>query len=173
MLAVLALPSLAAGQGKPARIGWLSPGLAELDVGFADNFRRGMKQLGHAEGKSFVLEQRYTAGRPERLPEAAADLVRARPDAIVASGDQAALAAKAATRSVPIVVHVADALGTGLVANLARPDANVTGISDLHADLVPKRLEILKELVPGLSRAAFVSNPGNPTCVAQSRPSSR
>ncbi|HJS77449.1 MAG TPA: ABC transporter substrate-binding protein [Burkholderiales bacterium] len=169
MLAALALPALAAGKGKAARIGWLSAGLAELDVGLVDNFRRGLTELGYAEGKSFVLEQRYTGGWPERLPEAAAELVRARADAIVASGDQAALAAKAATRSVPIVVHVADALGTGLVANLARPGGNITGISDLHADLVPKRLEILKELVPGLSHAAFLSNPGNPTCVAQSR----
>ena len=166
-LAALTWPGVCLPRGKIARLGWLSAGRAELDVGLVDAFRRGMTELGYAEGRRFVLEQRYAAGNPKSLPAAAAELAHLRLDAIVASGDQAALAAKAASASMPIVVHVADALGTGLVANLARPGGNITGITDLHADLVPKRLEMLKELVPNLSRAAFLSNPGNPTCVAQ------
>ena len=154
---------------KVARIGWLSAGSADIDSSLIAGLRQGLRQLGYAEGTNFVLEQRYTEGRPEKLADAAADLVRIRPDAIVASGDQAALAAKNATATIPVVVQVADALGTGLVPNLARPGGNVTGVSDLHADLVPKRLEILKELIPSLNRAAFLSNPGNPTCMRQSK----
>jgi putative ABC transport system substrate-binding protein len=154
---------------KMARIGWLSAGTAELDASLQEGLRQGLKDLGYAEGKGFRFEPGYTAGRPDKLPEAAVELARAKVDLIIASGDQAALAAKEATGTTPIVVQVADATGTGLVANLARPGGNVTGISDLHADLVPKRLEILKELVPDLSRAAFLANPGNPTCVRQSK----
>ena len=168
--AVLVMPVATFAQGaKPARIGWLSAGTAEVDASLLVGLRRGLKGLGHAEGKTYRLEERYTAGRPDKLPEAAAELVRAKVDVIMASGDQAALAAKKATSSIPIVVQVADAIGIGLVANLARPGGNVTGVSDLHADLVPKRLEILKELVPALSRAAFLSNPSNPTCVRQAK----
>ena len=167
--AVLPFEAGAQRSQKVVRIGWLSAGSAEIDSSLVAGLRQGLKELGYAEGRNFVLEERYTAGRPEKLADAAAELVRTRPDAIVASGDQAALAAKNATAAIPVVVQVADALGTGLVANLARSGGNVTGVSDLHADLVPKRLEILKELIPSLDRAAFLSNPGNPTCMRQSK----
>ena len=168
VLGVLLAPSPTFAQGKMARIGWLSAGSAEVDRSLADGLRGGLKSLGYTEGKRYAFEARYTEGRPERLGDAARELAAARVDVIIASGDQAALAAKHATTVVPIVVQVADAIGTGLVPNLARPGGNITGVSDLHADLVPKRLEILKELIPGLSRAAFLSNSGNPTCVRQS-----
>jgi putative ABC transport system substrate-binding protein len=171
LLAVLAMPAFALAQGasRLAKIGWLSAGTAEVDASLLAGLRQGLKGLGHVEGKTFVFEARYAAGRPEKLPEAAAELVRAKVDVVVASGDQAALAARKATTTIPIVVQVADAIGIGLVSNLARPGENVTGVNDLHADLVPKRLEILKELSPRISRAAFLSNPGNPTCVRQSQ----
>ena len=165
---MLAAPAPTFGQPKLARIGWLSAGSAEVDRSLSDGLRGGLKSLGYVEGKRYVLEERYTEGQPERLGHAARELVASKVDVIIASGDQAALAAKQVTTVVPIVVQVADAIGTGLVPNLARPGANITGVSDLHADLVPKRLEILKELVPGLSRTAFLSNSGNPTCVRQS-----
>jgi ABC-type uncharacterized transport system substrate-binding protein len=171
LLTVLCIPAFAHAQSasKVAKVGWLSAGTAEVDASLLAGLRQGMKSLGYVEGKSFVFDARYAAGRPEKLPEAAAELVRAKVDVIVASGDQAALAARKATSSIPIVVQVADAIGIGLVSNLARPGANVTGVNDLHADLVPKRLEILRELSPKISRAAFLSNPGNPTCVRQSQ----
>jgi putative ABC transport system substrate-binding protein len=154
---------------KIARIGWLSAGSPEIDASLTEGLRRGLRELGYAEGKHFIIEPGFTHGRPEVLLDAARDLVRLRVDAIVASGDQAALAAKKATSVIPIVVQVADASGIGLVQNLARPGANITGVSDMHALLVPKRLEILKEFAPGLSRVAFLSNPTNPTCVNQSQ----
>ncbi|HZO00565.1 MAG TPA: ABC transporter substrate-binding protein [Burkholderiales bacterium] len=167
LLGALAAPSFAVAQGKVARIGWLSAGTAEIDADLMEGLRRGLKELRHVEGKGYRIESHFTAGRPERLPEAAAALAASKVDVIVASGDQAALAAKRATGTIPVVVQVADAIGIGLVTSLAHPGGNVTGASDLHADLVPKRLEILKELVPNLSRAAFLSNPRNPTCVRQ------
>jgi ABC-type uncharacterized transport system substrate-binding protein len=171
LLAVLGMPAFALAQNasRLAKIGWLSAGTAEVDASLLAGLRQGMKGLGHVEGKTFVFEARHAAGLPEKLAQAAAELVRAKVDVIVASGDQAALAARKATTTVPIVVQVADAIGIGLVSNLARPGENVTGVNDLHADLVPKRLEILKELSPKISRAAFLSNPGNPTCVRQSQ----
>lgn len=166
-LLILALPSLAAGQNRAARIGWLSIGVAEIDASLIASFRAGMTVLGHVEGKTFSLEPRFALGRSDKLAELASALASSGVEVIVAAGDQAALAAKAATRSIPVVVHVADALGTGLVANLARPGGNITGVTDLHADLVPKRLQMLLELAPGISRIAFLSNPRNPTCAAQ------
>lgn len=162
----VAFPSLAQ-QGKIARIGYLSAGSADIDESLLAGFRQGLKELGYLEGKNIAIEQRYAAGRAERLPELAAELVRLKADVILGAGDPAALAAKKATSTIPIVVHAADPIGTGLVASLARPGGNVTGMSDLHAELVPKRLEFLKELVPSLSHAAFLSNPANPTCSLQ------
>jgi putative ABC transport system substrate-binding protein len=155
--------------GKVYRVGWLSAGSAEVDESLVAGFRRGLRELGYVEGAGIVLEQRYAAGQPDRLPDLAGELVGRKPDIILASGDQAALATKKATSTIPIVVHVADALGTGLVSSLAYPRGNVTGVSDLHADLISKRLELLKQCVPALSRAAFLTNPTNPTCALQAK----
>jgi putative ABC transport system substrate-binding protein len=116
-LATLILPCPARAQrsAKVPRIGWLSAGSADIHSSLLAGLRQGLKELGYAEGKSFVLDERYTGGRPEKLTDAANDLIRMRPDAIVASGEQAALAAKKATTTIPIVVQVADAVG---IANL-------------------------------------------------------
>ena len=107
-LATLILPCPARAQrsAKVPRIGWLSAGSADIDSSLLAGLRQGLKELGYAEGKSFVLDERYTGGRPEKLADGANDLIRMPPDAIVASGDQAALAAKKATTTIPIVVQV-------------------------------------------------------------------
>jgi putative ABC transport system substrate-binding protein len=170
-LVVITGSTVARGQplARLAKIGWLSTGSIEVDASLVEGLRAGLKELGYAENKHFAIESRITGGAPERLGDAARELVGLNVDVIVASGDQGALAAKRATGSIPIVVHVADAIGIGLVKNMARPGGNITGFNDLHADLVPKRLELLKEISPRLSRATFISNPANPTCAQQSR----
>ena len=122
-----------------------------------------MRALGWIEGKNIVFERRYAENHLERLPELAADLVRLKVDVIVAAGTLAPLAAKQATATIPIVMTTAgDPLGSGLVASLARPGGNVTGMSLMVPDLGAKRLELLKELLPRLSRVAVLWNAANP-----------
>jgi putative ABC transport system substrate-binding protein len=118
-----------------------------------------LRELGWVEGENVLFERRYAENRLERLPELAADLVRLKVDVIVASGTLAPLAAKRATSTIPIVMTAAgDPLGTGLVASLARPGGNVTGMSLMAPDLGGKRLELLKELLPRLARVAVLWN---------------
>src|SRR5262249_28456030 len=125
-----------------------------------DNALRGM---GWVEGKNIAFERRYAEDRLKRLPELAADLVRLKVDVIAADGTLAPLAAKRATSTIPIVMTSAgDPLGRGLVASLARPGGNVTGMSLMVPDLGAKRLELLKELLPRLSRVAVLWNAANP-----------
>jgi putative tryptophan/tyrosine transport system substrate-binding protein len=115
------------------------------------------------EGRNLVLEYRWTEGRDERFPDLAADLVGRKVEVIVTWGTPAAKAAKAATSTIPIVMAaIGDALGTGLVASLARPGGNITGLSALNPELEGKRLELLKEAVPTLTRVAFLWNPDHP-----------
>src|SRR5262245_42027743 len=122
-----------------------------------------LRELGWIEGKNVVFDQRYAENRPERLSELAADLVRLKVDVIAAAGTLAPLAAKRATATIPIVMTAAgDPLGSGLVASLARPGGNVTGMSLMAPDLGAKRLELLKELLPRLSRVAVLWNAANP-----------
>jgi putative ABC transport system substrate-binding protein len=119
-----------------------------------------MRDLGYVEGRSFVLELRYGEGRPERLPEVARELVGLKLDVIVAAGDLATAAVKRHTQTTPIVmVNTTDPVGTGLVASLARPGGNITGLTNISSELSGKRLELLKEAVPGLSRVAVLWNP--------------
>jgi putative ABC transport system substrate-binding protein len=126
-------------------------------------FRQGLRDLGYVEGQNLVMEYRYMEGRAEQLPDLAAELVRLKVDVIVAGGTAAIRAAQHATRTIPIVMAVAyDPVGEGLVASLARPGGNITGLSWLGAELPGKRLEILKETVPQLSRLAVLANPANP-----------
>ena len=114
------------------------------------------------EGKNVRFEHRYAKGRNERFPDLANDLVGLKVDVILTWGTEAVLAAKQATATIPIVMGaIGDPLGSGIVTNLARPDANVTGFSSLAAELEAKRLELLKEAVPGLSRVAILFNPTN------------
>jgi putative tryptophan/tyrosine transport system substrate-binding protein len=144
------------------RIGWLSAGvpLPDLDT---EAFRQGLRALGYVEGQNLVLESRYAEGRAEQLPDLAAELVWLKVDVIVAGGSAAIRAAQHATRTIPIVMAVAyDPIGQGFVASLARPGGNITGLSNLMADLPRKRLEILKETVPHSTRMAVLVNPDNP-----------
>jgi ABC-type uncharacterized transport system substrate-binding protein len=148
--------------GKTYKIGWLNAGSFERSpalVAFLDALR----ELGWIEGKTFAFERRYAENRPERLPELAAELVRLNVDVIVGVGTLAPLAAKRATTTIPIVMTAAgDPLGSGLVASLARPGGNVTGMSMMVPDLGGKRLELLKELLPRLARVAVLWNAANP-----------
>jgi putative tryptophan/tyrosine transport system substrate-binding protein len=144
--------------GKVVSIGIL----AIEDFPPIDTFRQTLNELGYVEGKNLRLEHRYARGRNERFPELANDLIDLKVDVILTWGTEAALAAKQATTSIPIVMGaVGDPVGSGIVTNLARPAANVTGFSSLAAELEAKRLELLKEAVPGLSRVAVLLNPTN------------
>ncbi|HEV3028528.1 MAG TPA: ABC transporter substrate-binding protein, partial [Planctomycetota bacterium] len=148
--------------GKVVRIGVLELG-SELTSGPQEAFRQGLRELGYVEGQNVVLEYRFAEGRAERLPDFAAELVRLRMDVIVAGGTPAPLAAKHATGTIPIVMSSAgDPVGTGLVASLAKPGGNVTGLSLRSPELTGKRLQLTKEVVPGLSRVAVLWNAANP-----------
>jgi putative ABC transport system substrate-binding protein len=168
-LALLVAFSAAEAQepGKVQRIGYLS--LAS-DTGSPRDyfvaFRDGLRALGYVDGENIVIEPRHADGRPERLPELAGELIRLKVDVLVTFGS--ASAAKQATNTVPIVFIVEpDPVGTGLVASLAHPGGNITGISDAHADLVPKRLELLKQVVPRAARVGFLLNPANHNTASQ------
>ena len=127
-----------------------------------DTFRRALHDLGYIEGKNVRFEYRYAKGDNERLPELANDLVSLNVDVILTWGTDAALAAKQATTTIPIVMGtIGDPLGIGIVTNLAHPGGNVTGFSSRTAELEAKRLQLLKELVLGLSRVAILVNPTN------------
>ena len=152
---LLAAPLVAEAQAIP-RIGLLG------DLPW-DPLRQGLRDLGYTEGKNVLFEDRRSGGRNERWTELAEELVRLKVQVIVTSGTPAALAAKRATTTIPIVMAVTgDPLSTGLVASLARPGGNVTGLTQLGAGLAAKRLELLKALIPSLSRVAFLWNPANP-----------
>jgi putative ABC transport system substrate-binding protein len=161
----LALAPLPA-QGQQARVpsvGYLGNSSASLETELLEAFRRGLLELGYTEGQNIIIEYRWAEGRYDRFPALVSDLVRIKVDAIVTAGTPGALAAKQATKTIPIVMAVAgDAVGTGLVASLARPGGNVTGSTTIVQELEGKRLELLKEVVPGLSRVAFLANPPNP-----------
>lgn len=147
--------------GKIRTIGLLSPGPNVLTV--IAPFLDALEELGWIEGKNVVIEARYADNRIERLPELASKLVRRNVDVIVGFGNPAPLAAQRATTTVPIVMAAAgDPVGSGLVASLARPGGNVTGMSLMAPDLGGKRLELLKEVLPRLARVAVLWNAANP-----------
>ena len=128
-----------------------------------DAFQHGLRNLGYMEGRNIALEYRFAEGRNERLPALAAEFIRLRVDIIVTEGTPAAQAAKKATGTIPIVMAiVGDPVGLGLVTNLARPGGNITGSSSLAPDLSAKQTELLKEVVPSLTRLAVLRNPVNP-----------
>ncbi len=163
---LLAAPLAADAQqaGKVPRIGFLSVTSPSDRPPLLDAFRQGLRELGWVEGQNIVIDYRYAEGRVDRLPGLAAELVRLKVDLIVASaGTQAATAAKNATETIPIVmIYVRDPVGTGLIASLARPGGNVTGVSgSAGLELFAKQLELLKETVPKIRRVAILSNPAN------------
>ena len=160
-LTLLSVPTAAPAQEtrKVYRIGFLSPGGPEQDSSLWAPLRDVLRERGWAEGQNLVFERRYAEGNYDRLPELAADLVRLKLDLVVARGGPAALAAKRATATIPIVTwSTTDPVGIGLVASLARPGGNVTGLSDDQGpEVVGKRLQLLKEVAPRVSKVAIVT----------------
>jgi putative ABC transport system substrate-binding protein len=162
----VAFPVVAHAQstGRVWRVGYLSllSGDLEQHKVWISAFRDGLRELGYVEGDNVVIEQRYAAGHVERLPALAAELVRLHVDVLVTAPAGSAAAARKVTSAVPIVfMGEPDPVGTGLVASLVRPGGNATGLADAHSDLVPKRLELLREIVPSASRAGVLWNPSN------------
>src|SRR5215475_11750499 len=150
---------------KVPRIGYLSNTDAATDSARAGGIRLALRELGYIEGQNIAIEYRYAEGKRDRAPELAAELVRLKVDIIVvASGDQWIRAAKNATKTIPIVMmgQGTDPVSAGHVESLARPGGNVTGLTNLNRELGGKRLELLKEAVPKLSRVAVLYDPANP-----------
>jgi ABC-type uncharacterized transport system substrate-binding protein len=136
--------------------------LASLPLRPIERFRKAMADLGYVEGKNLIIETRFVEGRDDRYPAFAVELATLPVDVIVTWGTPAAFAAKRATTQIPIVMGaIGDAVNTGLVSNLARPDGNITGFVALNVELEEKRLELLKEVLPRLSRVAILLNSGN------------
>jgi putative ABC transport system substrate-binding protein len=166
-LAMLALPFAAHAQqpGKVPRIGYLSASSPSSQQTRFEAFRQGLRELGYVEGKNIVIELRFADGKFDRLPALVAELVRLKTDIIVSAGPAATRAAKDATTTIPIVMGFGnDPVGSGVVASLSRPEGNITGLSTLAPELSGKQLELLKEIVPKLSRVAVLGNstePGN------------
>ena len=162
-LGLLAAPLAADAQppAKVSRVGILSPVVpATYDTWEA--FRHGLRELGYVEGQNLAIEFRSAEGKPDRLPGLAAELVRLKVDVIVTGGPPAPLAAKNATSSIPIVFAVVgDPVAEVLVASLARPGGNITGLSSIAPEVVGKQLGLLKEIVPKVSRVAVLQNPSD------------
>jgi putative ABC transport system substrate-binding protein len=147
---------------KVYRLGQLSGGTAASRIPLLASFMNGMRDLGYVEGQNLTIEHRYAEGKFERLPGLVRELLAWNPDVLFVSTTPASLAAKAATSTVPIVmVSVVDPQGVGLIANLSRPGGNITGVTNIGAELAGKRLEILKEIVPAASRVAVLINPND------------
>ena len=153
----LCVPVEAQQTAKISRIGWLAAGSASGVAPLTDAFRQGLRQLGYVEGKNIVIEFRYAEGKFDRLPDLAAEIVHLKVDVIVVANTPAIHAVKKATATIPIVmVGPGDPVGLGLIASLARPGGNLTGLSFLSTELTGKRLELLKEAIPKISRVAVL-----------------
>jgi putative ABC transport system substrate-binding protein len=156
--------------GKLPTIGYLGANSASAQSEWTAAFVQGLLELGWTEGRNVTIEYRWAEGRGERYSEIAAEFVRLKVSVIVSVGNEATAAAMRATSVIPIVFPVAgDPVGTGLVASLAHPGGNVTGISIQQTDLVSKRLELLREVVPGLRRVALMANANSPNSVKEMR----
>jgi putative ABC transport system substrate-binding protein len=162
---------LAASAQQAARlptIGYLGASTRSVEGQRLATFVQRLRELGWIEGRTVAIEYRWAEGRPERFAEIAAEFVRLKVDVIVTVGTLSVLATKQATSLIPIVfAAAADPVGNALVANLARPGGNVTGLSLQQVDVAGKRLELLREVVPGLRRLAILANVGNPSSVAE------
>jgi putative tryptophan/tyrosine transport system substrate-binding protein len=160
------LTALLAAEAQPPanvpRVGVLSGWSLTTDARHREAFLQGLHALGYVEGQTIALEERWAEGHLQRLPELAAELVRLPVELIVAGNVPAARAASQATARLPIVLAGGDAVGTGLITNLARPGGNITGLATNAAELSGKWLELLKEAVPAVSRVAVLSPPDNP-----------
>ncbi len=160
------LPGCEKGPKAPRipRIGFLAVGSREGRAFLIEGFLQGLLEHGYVEGQNIVIEYRFSGDRNDRLPELAAELVALKVDLIVASGSPASFAAKQATNTIPIVMGSlnADPVATGLIASLAHPGGNITGITEMAPQLSGKRLQLLKETMPSVSRVAVFWNPLNP-----------
>jgi putative ABC transport system substrate-binding protein len=160
-------PAEAQQPKRVPRIGYIATVSAASIRDRYEAFRQGLRDLGYTEGKNIVIESRFAEGKPDRLPDLAAELVRLNVDVIVTSGPPSTRAAKKATSTIPIVMaEDPDPVATGLVASLARPGGNITGLSSLSPEISGKRLEILKEVLPKLSRVAVLGT-GNAALVRE------
>ena len=175
-LAVILAVSLALAplnvKGQPAgkiyRIGMLETTSMALNAANLDAFRQGLRELGYVEERNFMIEYRSAGGRRERFPELATELVRLKVDVILTRGTPAVMAAKSATATIPVVMAASgDPLLSGVVAGLARPGGNVTGLSAIVVEVTGKRLQLLTEVVPGVSRIAALFDMGNPNNALQ------
>jgi putative tryptophan/tyrosine transport system substrate-binding protein len=163
MLLAVAVIADAQQTRKIPRIGFLNATSPSAISDRIESFRQGLRELGYVEGKNIVVEYRHAEGKQDRLKELADELVRLRVQVIVAGGTTSAQAAKSATKTIPIVItNVSDPVALGFAVSLSRPGGNVTGLSTLAPELSGKRLELLKEIVPKLSRVTVVGDSTNP-----------
>jgi putative ABC transport system substrate-binding protein len=168
-LSVLGMPLAAAQQTTPMpRIGFLTSGSRASDAAWIAAFRQGLRELGYVEGHSIGIEYRYGEGKTERYPALVTELVQRPVAVLVVGGATATRAAQQVTTQMPVVmVNVTDPVAVGLVASLAQPGGNITGVSNLAPELGVKRLELLKELVPQLARVAVLGDPSSPSHAPQ------
>ena len=164
MLFALSFPADAQQPKKVPRIGYLSGNFPSSESVRTEAFLQGLRELGYVEGKNIVMEYRFAEGKLDRLPLLAAELVRLKADVIVTSGSGSTRPANEATNTIPIVMtQDPDPVGNGFVASLARPGGNITGLSTLSPELSGKRLELLKEIIPKLSRVAVLGTSTTPS----------
>ena len=158
----------AQGPTRVWRIGFLGPGAPSSNDPRVEALQRGLRELGYVEGRNLAFEFRWARGNADRLAALAAELAQLKVDAIVTQGTQATDAARRAVTTIAIVFAVAgDPVGTGLVTSLARPGGNVTGLTDIAPEIAGKRLALLREAVPGITRIAVLWNPANPSAAPQ------
>jgi len=170
LLGAARVPLVDAQAAKPARIGFLGNGSEATAVPQVEALRRGLRDLGWIEGRTVVIEYRWAEGRTDRLPELAADLVRAKVDVILVSGPPAIIAAQQATRTIPIVfVVLIDPVALGFVHSLARPGGNMTGLASQFEEIITKQLQLLTEAVPNVARVAILQHTSAATSIMTSR----
>jgi ABC-type uncharacterized transport system substrate-binding protein len=170
--AAVAWPLSARAQqsAKVPRVGFMGNSTEALEANLVGPFREGLRELGYEEGRNIIIEYRWAEGKYERFPALIAELLAGNLDVIVTAGTPASLAVKKATSSVPLVmIAVGEPVATGLVASLARPGGNITGVTSISPEIEGKRLELLREVVPGLSHIAVLWNAGSPVQVIQER----
>ena len=165
LLALVAAPLAALAQPaeKMFRVGFLGNSTAALEANLVGPFREGLRDLGYVEGRNVLIEYRWAEGKYERLPALIGELVALKVEVIVTAGTPAPLAVKKATTSVPLVmVAVGDPVGTGIVPSLSQPGGNITGLTSISPELDGKRLELLREVIPGISHVAVLWNAASP-----------
>src|SRR5206468_2014415 len=170
LLLPLSFPAQAQQPAKVWKIGVLASTSRSLNASREDSLWQGLRQLGYVDGKNIIMEYRYADGQLDRLPQLAAELIELKVDLIIVSGTRAAVAAKQATSTIPIVLAgVGDPVQAGLISSLSHPGSNITGVSRLSPDFIGRRVELIKEVVPKTSHMAALSNPDNPAHAANLR----